>query len=101
MTLQAKPAENTRCVISARMRSSPSFVSAFRSGLSGSSFASAFGPPLRFSALARMVLKEIIVPDLLQRRQQSGHQPAAFGKAFDDDVLVERVGIRAAHAEAV
>src|SRR5207249_7307699 len=60
ITLQAKPAQNTRFVISARMRSSPSLASALASGLSGRSLASCFGPPLRFSALARMVLNEIM-----------------------------------------
>jgi hypothetical protein len=59
ITLQAKPAENTRLVISARMRSSPSLASALGSGFGGSSLASALGPPLRFSARARMVLNAV------------------------------------------
>jgi hypothetical protein len=61
MTLHAKPAENTRLVISARMRSSPSLASAFGSGLGGSRRFSTLGPPLRFSARARMVLNGIMV----------------------------------------
>src|SRR6266404_6137856 len=89
MTLQAKTAENT------------SLVSALVSDLAGKSFASPFGPPLRFSALARMVLKEIITPTLFQRRQKPRHQPAALGKAFDRDMFVEGMRVRAAHAETV
>jgi hypothetical protein len=61
MTLQAKPAQNTRRVISASTRSSPSFVSAFGSGVSGNSFCSAFAPPLRFSARARIVLNGMVI----------------------------------------
>src|SRR5437879_2163295 len=61
MTLHAKPAENTRLVISARTRSSPSWASSLGSGLGGSRRFSALAPPLRFSARARMVLNEITV----------------------------------------
>ena len=55
ITLQAKPAENTRFVISARMRSSRSLARAFGSGFGGMSLASASAPPFRFSARARIV----------------------------------------------
>ena len=65
ITLQAKPAENTRLVISARIRSSPSLASAFKSGFGGSRRASALGPPLRFSARARMVLNGVTAAALL------------------------------------
>jgi hypothetical protein len=59
ITLQAKPAENTRLVISASTRSSRSLRNALGSGLGGMSFASASAPPLRFSARARMVLNGV------------------------------------------
>src|SRR5262249_21801657 len=101
MTLHANPAQNTRFVISARMRSSGSFASAFASGLAGSNLASPFGPPLRFSALARMVLNGTMRATLFQRRQQPGHQAAALGEAVDDDMLVQRMRIRAANAEPI
>ena len=59
MTLQAKPAENTRLVISASARSSGSSRNALGSGLGGKRRASASAPPLRFSARARMVLNAV------------------------------------------
>jgi len=43
------------------MRSSANLASAFKSGFGGSSLASAFGPPLRFSARARMVLNGMVM----------------------------------------
>src|SRR5882757_8410335 len=126
ITRQAKPAENTRMLISVRIRSSESLASAFAFGFFGSNFSSAFAPPLRFSARARMALNEmpvalvaalsvevlpvealsvealpIAAPGLFQRRQQSCHQPAALGEAFDDDVFVEGMRIGAAHAETI
>src|SRR5882724_8192812 len=61
MTLQAKPAENARRVISASTRSSRSLASAFGSGLGGSSALSAFAPPLRFSARARIILNGVVM----------------------------------------
>ena len=61
ITLQANPAENTRLLISARMRSSLNLASAFKSGFGGSSLLSAFGPPLRFSARVRMVLNGMVM----------------------------------------
>src|ERR1700722_12186318 len=59
ITLQAKPAENTRLVISASTRSSLSLRNALGSGFGGKRRASASAPPLRFSARARMVLNAI------------------------------------------
>jgi len=70
ITLQAKPAENTRLVISASTRSSRSFESAFGSGLRGMRRASASAPPLRFSARARMVLNAIKPAALVLRQQE-------------------------------
>ncbi len=60
MTLQAKPAENSRRVISASTRSSPSLAIAFGSGLGGRRRLSALTPPLRFSARAWMVLNAVM-----------------------------------------
>jgi hypothetical protein len=59
ITLQAKPAENTRLVISASTRGSRRLRSAPGSGLGGMSFARASAPPLRVSARARMVLNGV------------------------------------------
>ena len=59
ITFQAKPAENTRLLISASTRSSWTLRSASGSGLGGKRRASASAPPLRFSARARMVLNGV------------------------------------------
>src|SRR6516225_575148 len=60
MTLQAKPAEKTRLVMSERKRSSEIVSGALGLGFFGSSFCKAFAPPLRFSARARMILKAVL-----------------------------------------
>jgi hypothetical protein len=67
ITLQAKPAENTRLVISARMRSSRSAARAWVEGLGGDSLASPSGPPLRCSARARTAVNEVMMRSLLRR----------------------------------
>jgi hypothetical protein len=61
MTLQAKPAENTRRVVSASTRSSSSLAGAFGLGFGGSSRFNAFAPPLRFSARIRIVVNGTVM----------------------------------------
>ena len=56
--------------------------------------------PLRASC-ASVPIAERLMGCLIQRRQQSGHQAAALGEAVDLDVLMERVRIGAANAEAI
>src|SRR5882757_6579331 len=88
ITLQAKPAENTRLVISARTRSSPSLASAFGLGAGGSSRLSALGPPLRFSARARMVLNGVMMLLLMlflrgiHRSLEHMHAPVSSSQSY-------------------